>query len=424
MDSIVPDASKASRQVGRGGHNWRDRPYVQVVMRIPGKIVAASLLLAACVAEDPAPREERGPPINAAIGDESWIAAFGEPPGPEATDLERIRTHLAHVENLLRERDVSDWRLDLRAARLENLERLRTYRLAGMFPENRPGAPRIPRFVDDDAEGVLAATGEARLCAVGYLAAQDLGEDAAFEIAAAFQHASIHEIDDDAFDAWVAGSGLTKDELAMIQPHYGFRQPVLDADGRLLPEAAARLVATRAAQVDTCVHDRLGARELHPRAVDATVTVLSTGEVSSVSVSTDLDETDLDMQRCMVTAITSTPFPRFRGKPVVAKHRFAVVTPTRTDGALNLAYVPVVFRRGQAAIKRCAEAVDPFGEGANVVVRARALPEGRFSDILVETSGSGAASSLRACAARVVSRLVLPTFKGEAQKVAHAYRVP
>lgn len=95
----------------------------------------------------------------------------------------------------------------LRAARARNLDLLRRYRRRGEFPINEHAEP-APRFVDDDG----------RLCAVAYLMDQTGGA-----IAPIVQHANDHRIRAMNFpelDRWAAGSGLTKQELARIQPAY------------------------------------------------------------------------------------------------------------------------------------------------------------------------------------------------------------
>jgi hypothetical protein len=373
--------------------------------------------LLACQAGEPVEIDDR---VNAVLGDDSFERAFGEAPGPETDEVLRIRTHLRHVEALLREVDSSDMSEADLEARIENLDRLHDYWVAGRFPDNRPGSARVPRFVDDDAEGALADEAP-RLCAVGYLLAQDLGPQAAFDISKYFEHASVFDIRSDVLDRWAASSGLSLDELAMIQPSYRPRPPIIDAEGRLEPEAIRRGLASRQGAVNACVHDRLGARDVHPRRVDAEVTVGPNGSVASAKLSTDLDKEDLGMQRCMAQAVFATQFRAFRGDPVTVKHRFTVIAPTRVDGSLDAAYLPVVFRRAEHNLQQCALASDFDSELLDLTVTASAEPRGRFSDIRVSIHEGPADEGFHGCVARSIRALTLPVFGGEARRASHAY---
>jgi hypothetical protein len=146
--------------------------------------------------------------INIEVGDLS--AQLGYVDGTTETD--RIRGHLRFAHDVLAAADTSGLTPALRGARAKNLERLATYARAGQFPRNddHPDALR-PTFVD--------ARGE--ICAVGALFASDAGYPAAKRIAdAGFKYAFIAELDDPQLLAWQQTSGLTRDELALIQPSY------------------------------------------------------------------------------------------------------------------------------------------------------------------------------------------------------------
>jgi len=150
--------------------------------------------------------------INAVLGDESFIQAFGFPPGPQTDEDLRIRTHLAYVEALLAACDVRSWPAELQVARARNLERLREYRGLGSFPRNydHPGV-RKPCFIDR----------EGRICAAGYLIEQSAGCALAEAINSRYQYAYIDGMDMQELETWIAQSGLSKLEVAMIQPCYG-----------------------------------------------------------------------------------------------------------------------------------------------------------------------------------------------------------
>jgi len=176
--------------------------------------------------------------VNGVLGDASFIQAFGRRPGPGDSDAIRIRTHLAYVERLLRAVDVSGWSEAARERRRENLDRLHAYAAAGRFPTGDSPERRLPTFIDDAG----------RRCAVAALVEASAGPELAFAIGRRFRNAYISAIDDPAFDAWVSTSGLTRDELAMIQPAYGFLsdEPSWQIDWRLGAETLLPLNATDA----------------------------------------------------------------------------------------------------------------------------------------------------------------------------------
>lgn len=150
--------------------------------------------------------------VNGVLGDESFVSTFGRSPGQSDSEDLRLRTHLAYVETLLRAQSVDGLSYELRAARARNLDRLHAYWAAGVFPRNTIMRDRrTPVFID----------GAGRICAVGYLFEQDEGRKAAERINQRFQTATIFEIDDAELAAWLATSGLTLKEAAMIQPAYG-----------------------------------------------------------------------------------------------------------------------------------------------------------------------------------------------------------
>jgi hypothetical protein len=145
-----------------------------------------------------------------------WTLQFAGPVEPalvddRAVDRVRIGRHLAQVEAELRAADVGHLPPALRAERYRNLERLRSYRLAGEFPRNsRHRGERVPYFIDDD--GIA--------CAVGHLVAESGHTDVAREIAASENNARLLTMTHPALPAWIAASGLTAEECARIQPAY------------------------------------------------------------------------------------------------------------------------------------------------------------------------------------------------------------
>lgn len=115
------------------------------------------------------------------------------------------RIHLWSAEFQIRHRSpLSD------PARLRNLDVLRDYRTSRAFPRNDTGLPSTPYFVDTAG----------RHCAVGHLMRESGEHDAVRRIAAEANLARIDDMDPAVLADWTKRSGLTKRELARIQPQY------------------------------------------------------------------------------------------------------------------------------------------------------------------------------------------------------------
>ena len=96
------------------------------------------------------------------------------------------------------------------------LDLLHEYWVAGIFPRNYDyKGERRPCFIDRDG----------RICAVGYLVEQTAGRAAAEAINQKHQYEDLLAMNDAALDSWIASSGLSKTECAMIQPTYGWSDP-------------------------------------------------------------------------------------------------------------------------------------------------------------------------------------------------------
>lgn len=125
-------------------------------------------------------------------------------------ELDMIQTHLALVEQILRNRNTDNLSNDQKAARLQNLDHLHEYWLTNKYPVNNKTAFRNPVFIDDYNT----------FCAVGYLIKTSGHESLSRMIAANTNLAYLREMKYEALDKWVQQSGLTLDELAWIQPGY------------------------------------------------------------------------------------------------------------------------------------------------------------------------------------------------------------
>lgn len=170
-------------------------------------ITALAILFFAAVCKE---RRSTEGTINPVIGDAGFESKFGVEPDAGTDENLRIATHLEYVEHQLRKRDVSWMSAKLQAKRTHLLNLLHEYRSAGLFPKNYEREGRKPCFIDRDGT----------ICAVGYLIEQTAGRATAEDINSRHQYATIFEMQDKQVDKWIAQSGLTKEECAMIQPMY------------------------------------------------------------------------------------------------------------------------------------------------------------------------------------------------------------
>jgi hypothetical protein len=149
--------------------------------------------------------------INPLIGDISFETKFGHKPDANTDDQLRIKTHLEYVENLLKNKDASHLPLALQTKRKLMISLLHDYWSKAKFPKNKDYAnQRKPCFIDNDGT----------ICAVGYLVEQSTNLEVAISINKQNKYKEIFEMESDVLDHWIASSGLTKEECAMIQPGY------------------------------------------------------------------------------------------------------------------------------------------------------------------------------------------------------------
>ena len=169
--------------------------------------LAALLLASIALLPTSSGHQDGGDLVNAVLGNSSQIFS---------SEQARIRAHLEAVAERLARVDDSSLAPALRDARQRNLDRLRAYAYAGVFPSNPASiAGRTPNFLDDHGN----------VCAVGYLVEQDLGRDAVVAVARDYQFDYVPYINSPALADWQASSGLSTLELAMIQPSYGDPDP-------------------------------------------------------------------------------------------------------------------------------------------------------------------------------------------------------
>jgi hypothetical protein len=149
--------------------------------------------------------------VNPLLGDISYESKFGHKPDATTDNNLRIRTHLEYVENLLRNKDVSNLSADLKTKRNHLLDLLHNYWTNGIFPKNYDYPDQLkPCFIDKHGT----------ICAVGYLIEQTTSRQVANEINSKHKYDELLAMNNPTVDNWVLTSGLTKEECAMIQPKY------------------------------------------------------------------------------------------------------------------------------------------------------------------------------------------------------------
>ncbi|MBD2045503.1 DUF928 domain-containing protein [Coleofasciculus sp. FACHB-64] len=125
----------------------------------------------------------------------------------------RIRRHLRSVEHQLRTISSKIKLKAINPLRLRYLDLLHEYWLSGQFPRNYSLPHQTtPCFIDRDGQ----------VCAVAHLLIATGYSDLASQIADQANNAYITEMTFPALDKWVAESGLTLSELALIQPVYHY----------------------------------------------------------------------------------------------------------------------------------------------------------------------------------------------------------
>lgn len=388
----------------------------------------AALLMTAC-APGEAPTEAPGA-VNRALGDASYQERFGHAAPPGEDDTRRVTTHLSHVESLLRARDVSSWPDELRLTRARNLDRLNEYWSAGRFPRNHAGEARHPRFVDeDDVEAGLDDS--PRICAVGHLFALDRGVDAARAVAARYQDDHVPDIRDEALLGWAATSGLTLDELAMIQPSYGWidrPRPIVRPPPRPVasPEAVQRALATLEPRINGCILQKLAPSDPHPHEIKAAVVAHQT-TVQSVKFDTGLKARNIDLERCLAGVVSSARFALdFRAGPVSVTQRWATFGPTDRAGQFRPSYAPVLFQRAHPAALRCAAGHLPAPRAAlQVLVEASLSPDGKLvTSRVIALPEIQINEAFLACIKTSVEGIAGPRFKGSEARVSHVFSIP
>ena len=146
-----------------------------------------------------------------------WSAVALQPAGRawrmERLETARIRSHLARVERELRARDVSALDPARRAARMQALDALHAYWMAGVFPHNHdsPGERR-PYFVDRHGTR----------CAMAYVIERSGGAELVRRVSRTANNARVLDLASDReLVTWLDRAGMTAFEAQRVQPAYG-----------------------------------------------------------------------------------------------------------------------------------------------------------------------------------------------------------
>lgn len=132
-----------------------------------------------------------------------------------ADDTRRIQAHLLNVEAYLRAQNTDQYSKQQVAKRMQLLDMLHNYALAGVFPKNYDFDKRIPYFIDAHNTA----------CAVGYLIIEDGHKQLAEMIKYNNNYQYLLDMQYPELTAWVAQSGFSAQELATIQPAYMANTP-------------------------------------------------------------------------------------------------------------------------------------------------------------------------------------------------------
>lgn len=146
------------------------------------------------------------PAINSIIGDISYVKKFGHLPSPGTDRNIRISTHLAYAEKLLRNSRTT-YNGEKVQKRRNILDHLHNYLVAGEYPEHR-------------IDGTCHSGESGRICAICYLVEKSAGRQAAQNINTDFKNCEIAGVNSEALADWIRDSGLTREEVEIIQPLY------------------------------------------------------------------------------------------------------------------------------------------------------------------------------------------------------------
>lgn len=147
------------------------------------------------------------PAINSIIGDISYVKKFGHLPSPDTDRNTRISTHLAYAEKMVRENNTA-YNKEVAQKRRNILDHLHNYRVVGSFPEQ------------NNSPGVCLFSEGGRTCAICYLVEKSAGRETAENVSKDLKKCKIAGVKSAALTDWIRSSGLTREEVEIIQPSY------------------------------------------------------------------------------------------------------------------------------------------------------------------------------------------------------------
>jgi hypothetical protein len=148
--------------------------------------------------------------LNPLIGNQS-LAELDAEELARMDETQKVKAHLSHVHDRLLEAS-AHYPEEVQAKRRALLAKFAAYIAAERYPVNERYAGRRPCFID--AQGTY--------CAVGHLVKETAGEALAEAINAQHQYDYIADMSLPALREWIAESGFSLHEIAMIQPTYDF----------------------------------------------------------------------------------------------------------------------------------------------------------------------------------------------------------
>lgn len=148
--------------------------------------------------------------LNPLIGN-AGLSLFQQDEKSKLSELQKVKAHLTFVHDYLVEKS-QNYPYQIKKKRIALLNVLAAYIEAESFPENVKYPGRRPCFIDNNGT----------FCAVGYLVKETAGEALALKINERHQYSYIYDMDLAELDEWIANSGFSKTEIAMIQPAYDF----------------------------------------------------------------------------------------------------------------------------------------------------------------------------------------------------------
>ena len=152
-------------------------------------------------------------PINSIIGDKGYQKKYHKNPTSKTNNYDRIISHLEFVIDSLNNTNTDDLNGEQLFKRKKHIESLQKYLNRGLFPQNIKFSRRKPIFVDEKNTH----------CAVAYLLKKDEEYNIIDEITHLHNYDYISDMNSKSLNQWVMKSGLTFEEVQMIQPSYRWR---------------------------------------------------------------------------------------------------------------------------------------------------------------------------------------------------------